>query len=119
VSLAAAQVAGGDSRGQSAAVLVVERDGGYAGLRTSCRSVDDHEILIEELRAHGLHDQLFGRTPRPVASRRRRAADRNRRATTSSARASRGLAGAVNLEERVDGADEIDPVVLNELRRSE
>ena len=28
-------------------------------------------------------------------------------------------AGAANLEERVDGADEIDPVVLDELRRSE
>ena len=26
-------------------------------------------------------------------------------------------AGAANLEERVDGEDEIDPVVLNELRR--
>ena len=45
-SLAAGQAAGGDRRGQqSAALLVVERDGGYAGLSDTLVDlrVDDHE----------------------------------------------------------------------------
>jgi uncharacterized Ntn-hydrolase superfamily protein len=123
-SLAAAQAAGGDSRGQqSAALLVVERDGGYAGLSDVLVDlrVDDHETPIEELRRiYGLHDQLFGRTPRaqwlPV--------DDELRAEIAERLAALGYerledwAGAANLEERVDGEDEIDPVVLNELRRS-
>ena len=124
-SLAAAQAAGGDSRGQqSAALLVVERDGGYAALSDILVDlrVDDHETPIEELRRlHRLHDQLFGKTPRdqwlPV--------DDELRAEIGERLASLGYerledwAGAANLEERVDGEDEIDPVVLNELRRSE
>ena len=124
-SLAAAQAAGGDSRGQqSAALLVVERDGGYAGLSDILVDlrVDDHEAPIEELRRlYVLHDQLFGKTPRdqwlPV--------DDELRAEISARLASLGYerladwAGAANLEERLDGEDEIDPVVLNELRRSE
>src|SRR6188472_596925 len=65
--LAAAQSAGGDSRGQqSAALLVVEKDGGYAGLSDVVIDlrVDDHERPIEELRRlYGLHEQLFGKTP--------------------------------------------------------
>src|SRR5579862_6373338 len=51
--LVAAQAAGGDRRGQqSAAVLVVERNGGYASLSDSLVDlrVDDHERPIEELR---------------------------------------------------------------------
>ena len=67
-SLGAAQAAGGDSRGQqSASLLVVERDGGYAALSDSLVDlrVDDHQAPIEELRRlYGLHDQLFGKTPR-------------------------------------------------------
>jgi uncharacterized Ntn-hydrolase superfamily protein len=123
-SLAAAQAAGGDSRGQqSAALLVVERDGGYASLSDVLVDlrVDDHETPIEELhRIYRLHDQLFGRTPRtqwlPV--------DDELRAEIAERLAALGYerledwAGAANLEERVDGEDEIDPVVLNELRRS-
>jgi uncharacterized Ntn-hydrolase superfamily protein len=66
--LAAAQAAGGDRRGQqSAALLVVERDGGYAGLSDVLVDlrVDDHERPIEELaRIHGIHRLLFGKTPR-------------------------------------------------------
>src|ERR671937_771309 len=66
--LAAAQAAGGDSRGQqSAALLVVEPEGGYAGLTDVLVDlrVDDHERPIEELRRlYGLHDALFGKTPR-------------------------------------------------------
>jgi uncharacterized Ntn-hydrolase superfamily protein len=66
--LAAAQAAGGDRRGQqSAALLVVQRDGGYAGLSDTVVDlrVDDHEAPIDELRRlFGLHDRLFGKTPR-------------------------------------------------------
>src|SRR5687767_8136215 len=65
--LAAAQEAGGDRRGQqSASLLVVERDGGYAGLSDVLADlrVDDHDRPIEELaRLYGLHDALFGETP--------------------------------------------------------
>ena len=51
--LAAAQLAGGDRRGQqSAALLVVERDGGYGRLSDMLVDlrVDDHERPIDELR---------------------------------------------------------------------
>jgi len=122
--LAAAQAAGGDSRGQqSSALLVVERDGGYAGLSDTLIDlrVDDHEQPIEELqRLHGLHDALFGKTPRsqwlPVddALRQEIAQHLSRLGYASLAE----WAGVENLEERVDGADEIDPVVLAALRQS-
>ena len=66
-ALAAAQAAGGDRRGQqSAALLVVERDGGYAGLSDSLVDlrVDDHAAPIDELRRlYELHQLLFGKTP--------------------------------------------------------
>src|SRR6185312_7019600 len=66
--LAAAQAAGGDKRGQqSAALLVVERNAGYAGLSDTLIDlrVDDDTGPIEELRRlYGLHQGLFGRTPR-------------------------------------------------------
>ena len=64
---------------QSAALLVVERDGGYAGLSDTLVDlrVDDHADPLGELRRlHRLHDALFGRTPRDRwLHRRRRAAD--------------------------------------------
>src|ERR687883_520693 len=50
--LAAAQAAGGDRRGQqSAALLVVERDGGYGGLSDTLVDlrVDDHPAPVDEL----------------------------------------------------------------------
>ena len=122
-SLAAAQAAGGDSRGQqSAALLVVRRDGGYAGLSDVVVDlrVDDHEAPIEELRRlHGLHDQLFGKTPRDQWLH----VDDELRAEIDERLAKLGYerlqewAGAANLEERVDGDAAIDPVVLRELRR--
>src|SRR5947209_7760454 len=66
--LAAAQAAGGDRRGQqSAALLVVEKDGGYAGLSDSLVDlrVDDHEQPVAELaRLYAMHSLLFGKTPR-------------------------------------------------------
>ena len=66
--LAAGQAAGGDSRGQQAAALVVvEKEGGYANLSDTAVDlrVDDHEQPIEELRRlYRLHDLLFGKTPK-------------------------------------------------------
>src|SRR6266566_7799177 len=65
--LAAAQAAGGDRRGQqSASLLVVQKDGGYAGLSDVLVDlrVDDHERPIQELRRlFALHNALFGVTP--------------------------------------------------------
>jgi uncharacterized Ntn-hydrolase superfamily protein len=62
--LDAAQEAGGDSRGQqSAALLVVGPDQGYAGLSDVFVDlrVDDHERPLEELRRlYGIHQELFG-----------------------------------------------------------
>jgi uncharacterized Ntn-hydrolase superfamily protein len=121
--LAAAQAAGGDSRGQqSASLLVVRRDGGYAGLSDVVVDlrVDDHEAPIEELRRlHGLHDQLYGKTPRdqwlPVDDELR--AEIDERLAKLGYERLEDWAGAANLEERVDGDTEIDPVVLAELRR--
>jgi len=122
-SLAAAQAAGGDRRGQqSASLLVVRRDGGYAGLSDVVLDlrVDDHETPIAELRRLSfLHDQLFGKTPRHEWLR----VDDELRAEIQERVRELGYerledwAGVANLEERVDGDDEIDPVVLTELRR--
>jgi uncharacterized Ntn-hydrolase superfamily protein len=127
-SLDAAQAAGGDSRGQqSAALLVVEKDGGYANLSDVVVDlrVDDHERPLEELRrVYGLHQAIFGKTPKeewlPVDE---------QLATELRERLARlgydgqlddalfRWAGNENLEERVEGAAAIDPVVLEELRR--
>jgi uncharacterized Ntn-hydrolase superfamily protein len=63
--LDAAQAAGGDSRGQqSAALLVVQRDAGYAQLSDSLVDlrIDDHERPLEELRRlYDLHREVFAR----------------------------------------------------------
>lgn len=122
--LAAAEAAGGDSRGrQSAALLVVERDGGYAGLSDTLVDlrVDDHPEPIEELeRIYRLHDALFGRTPRSEWL----AVDDALRTEIEERLAALGhatlddWADVENLEERVDGTDTIDPVVLMALRRA-
>jgi uncharacterized Ntn-hydrolase superfamily protein len=121
--LVAAQAAGGDRRGQqSAALLVVERDGGYAGLSDTLVDlrVDDNPQPVEELRRlHGLHEALFGRTPRdewlPVDDQLRR--ELTERLSTLGYARLEDWAGVENLEERVDGEDLVDPVVLAELRR--
>jgi uncharacterized Ntn-hydrolase superfamily protein len=121
--LAAAQAAGGDRRGQqSAALLVVERDGGYAGLSDTLVDlrVDDHQRPVEELgRLYSIHGALFGRTPREEWL----AVDDGLRRELAERLAALGYsrledwAGVENLEERVDGEDVVDPVVLAELRR--
>jgi uncharacterized Ntn-hydrolase superfamily protein len=123
-ALAAAQAAGGDSRGQqSAALLVVERNGGYAGLSDVLVDVrvDDHDRPIEELRRiYELHQQLFGRTPErfwlPLEGELRDEVDeRLGRLGFDSLEA---WASVENLEERVSGYDAIDPVVLDALREA-
>jgi uncharacterized Ntn-hydrolase superfamily protein len=122
--LDAAEAAGGDSRGrQSSALLVVERDGGYAGLSDTLIDlrVDDHADPLAELRRLSrLHDDLFGKTPREEWL----AVDDALRAELDELLARTGhpslaeWAGVENLEERVDGEDAIDPVVLERLRAS-
>ena len=122
--LVAAQTAGGDRRGQqSASVLVVQRDGGYAGLSDVLVDlrVDDHERPIQELRRiYALHRRLFDASPRedwlPLEG--------DLRAEVSERLARLGYetldawAGVENLEERVDGDDSIDPVALEALREA-
>jgi uncharacterized Ntn-hydrolase superfamily protein len=122
--LATAQAAGGDRRGQqSASLLVVQRDGGYAGLSDILVDlrVDDHERPIEELRRiYGLHRRLFDVSPRedwlPLEGELRTEVDgRLGRLGYDTLDA---WAGVENLEERVDGDDAIDPVVLEALREA-
>jgi uncharacterized Ntn-hydrolase superfamily protein len=125
--LAAAQAAGGDRRGQqSAALLVVRKDGGYGGTSDVAVDlrVDDHPRPVEELaRLHRLHGLLFGETPEEewldvdamlAAELRERLAALGYDGELPDALAA--WAGTENLEERVRGADRIDPVVLAELR---
>ena len=126
-ALAAAQAAGGDKRGQqSAALLVVEKDGGYAALSDVLVDlrVDDHPQPVSELaRLYELHQALFGTTPRNEWVE----VDGELREELRERLARLGYAGAVedafeawasteNLEERVDGVERIDPKVLEELR---
>jgi uncharacterized Ntn-hydrolase superfamily protein len=120
--LDAAQLAGGDRRGQqSAALLVVEQDGGYAGLSDALVDlrVDDHAQPIAELRRlFELHETLFGKTPAADWI----TIDDPLRAEIAARLASLGhpsladWAGVANLEERIAGDDRIDPVVLATLR---
>jgi uncharacterized Ntn-hydrolase superfamily protein len=122
--LAAAQSAGGDRRGQqSAALIVVQKDAGYAGRSDTLVDlrVDDHERPIEELhRIYGIHRRLFGVTPRedwlPVEGELRTEVDERLAGLGHDSLA--GWAGVENLEERVDGDEEIDPVVLEALREA-
>jgi uncharacterized Ntn-hydrolase superfamily protein len=125
--LVAAQAAGGDRRGQqSASLLVVERNGGYAQLSDLVVDlrVDDHPRPVEELqRIYALHDRLFGATPReewlPLeGSLRDEVRERLTRLGYEEelAAALLGWAGVENLEERVEGDGAIDPIVLESLR---
>ena len=123
-ALDAAEAAGGDSRGrQSAAVLVVQKDGGYANLTDTLVDlrVDDHpDPLVELRRIYQLHEMLFGETPRsewlPVDDALRAELDGLLARAGHASLAS--WAGGENLEERVDGDDAIDPVVLDRLREA-
>jgi uncharacterized Ntn-hydrolase superfamily protein len=120
--LAAAQAAGGDRRGQqSASLLVVERDGGYAGMSdvlVDLRVDDDPRPVKELQRIFGLHQRLFGLSPRedwlPLEGELR--AEVEERLTRLGYESLDSWAGVENLEERVDGDAAIDPVVLDALR---
>jgi uncharacterized Ntn-hydrolase superfamily protein len=126
--LAAAQLAGGDRRGQqSSALLVVRREGGYGGMTDVAVDlrVDDHPEPIAELRRlYDQHELLFGQTPDeewlPVADElaeeiRLRLAGLGY-VDESLEKAFNAWVGTENLEERVKGLDRIDPVVLAALR---
>jgi uncharacterized Ntn-hydrolase superfamily protein len=126
--LAAAQAAGGDSRGQqSSALLVVQRDGGYANMSDTVVElrVEDHERPIEELRRiYTLHNEIFGVTPRdkwlPVDDElagelRQRLAKLGYEGGLEEAFTR--WTGKENLEDRVDGVEQVDPVVLEALRK--
>jgi uncharacterized Ntn-hydrolase superfamily protein len=127
--LDAAQAAGGDKRGQqSAALLVVEKDAGYAQLSDVVVElrVDDHARPLEELRRiYGLHDALFGRTPKEKwldvdDALRAELTERLARIgyTGELEQALTDWAGSENYEMRVDGVEQVDPVVLDALRRT-
>jgi len=125
--LDAAQAAGGDSRGQqSASLLVVEKDGGYASLSDVLVDlrVDDHELPLQELRRiYELHHALFGKTPRAewIDVDAELAAELTERLERLGfqgglAEALPRWAGGENLEERVEGVEQVDPIVLAALR---
>jgi uncharacterized Ntn-hydrolase superfamily protein len=127
--LAAAQAAGGDRRGQqSASLLVVEKDAGYAKLSDTVVDlrVDDHERPIAELRRlFSLHQELFGATPEEDWLDVDDALERELRErlatlghTGDLQKAFDDWAGAANLEERIDGVGRVDPIVLEALRKA-
>src|SRR6478735_5964277 len=128
-ALDAGQAAGGDSRGQqSAAILVVEKNSGHGGMSDTLVDlrVDDHEVPLRELRRlYGLHEGLFGKTPRNTwitvddelaDELRQRLAELGYEGDL--AETFPAWAGKENLEERVDGVEQVDPVVLEALREA-
>jgi uncharacterized Ntn-hydrolase superfamily protein len=129
-ALAAAQLAGGDRRGQQAAgLLVVQKGGGYGGMDDVLVDlrVDDHAEPVAELkRLYGMHQLLFGKTPagewlpvdEALAEELRGRLTALGYADASLEKAFNQWAGTANLEDRVTGVDRIDPVVLDELRRA-
>jgi uncharacterized Ntn-hydrolase superfamily protein len=105
---------------------VVQRDGGYASMSDVLVDlrVDDHGQPVAELaRLYAIHDLLFGKTARDQwvevdDELRAELAERLARLGYDGdlARALGAWAGTENLEERVDGVEQVDPVVLRELR---
>lgn len=128
-ALAAAQLAGGDRRGQqAAALLVVQRDGGYGGMDDVLVDlrIDDHpEPVAELMRLYGMHQLLFGKTPaeewlpvdEALAEELRTRLAALGYADPSLEKAFNAWVGTENLEDRANGVERIDPVVLAELRK--
>ncbi len=135
-ALAAGQRAGGDSRGQQAAALLVMREGGgYGGYndRYIDLRVDDHPAPIAELqRIHDLYALYFPPAgPRDLAPVDAALAAELQRILTrtgdyagdptgvfdaATRAALRAYMGRENLEERLIDGDTIDAVVLRHLR---
>jgi uncharacterized Ntn-hydrolase superfamily protein len=135
-ALVAGQAAGGDSRGQqSAALLVVRERGGYGGLndRYLDLRVDDHPQPIVELqRLLDMYKLYFDRTPEAdllpleteltrelqemLLALRHYEGERHGHFDESTQGALRAWAGIENLEERLLPDARIDPVVLDFLR---
>jgi len=128
-ALDAAQLAGGDRRGQqAAALLVVQKDGGYGGMDDVLVDlrVDDHAEPVAELeRLYGMHQLLFGKTPdsewlpvdEALAEELRGRLAALGYADPSLEKSFNAWAGTENLEDRVAGVERIDPVVLGKLRK--
>ncbi len=136
-ALAAGHAAGGDSRGmQSAAILVVRAQGGYRGLndRYMDLRVDDHPSPIEELRRlMDLHHLYMDRTPAGAALPLDTSLIREIQQILSRVgnyagplsglydqathQAMQRYVGRENLEMREGSATQIDPLVLDYLRR--
>lgn len=134
-ALAAGQAAGGDSRGQeSAALLVVREQGGYGGFndRYLDLRVDDHPAPIDELkRLLDLHRMYFEK-PKPddliaidegiarelqaIMARRGFAVTVTGAWDEASHRALRQFGGVENLEERLQEGPFVDVTVLKFLR---
>jgi uncharacterized Ntn-hydrolase superfamily protein len=104
--------------------LVVEKDGGYASLSDVLVDlrVDDHAQPVAELaRLYAMHRLLFGKTEQwvEVDDALRDELRERLHALGYDGELEQALsawAGTENLEERLDGVDHIDPVVLAELR---
>jgi uncharacterized Ntn-hydrolase superfamily protein len=87
--------------------------------------VDDHARPLEELRRiYALHQAIFGETPREEWLEVDDALEAELRERLGRlgydgdlAEAFFAWAGKENLEERVDGVERVDPVVIEELRR--
>jgi uncharacterized Ntn-hydrolase superfamily protein len=126
-SLAAAQSAGGDRRGQqAAAVLTVKAGAGYGGadINVDLR-VDDHPRPIEELRRLlDLHELYFGETPAEqwleldhhLTAEVHAHLSRLGYASGDLGADLEAWAGVENFEERLRGVEQIDPVILAQLR---
>jgi uncharacterized Ntn-hydrolase superfamily protein len=134
-ALQAGDEAGGDRRGrQSAAVLVVQTDGGYGGTtdRVVDLRVDDHVDPVGELRRLlVLHDEIFARPDEadllPLTGDTRREVATLLALVAESAfdggdddqlwQALDTWAGRENLEERLVRRMSVDPVLIEALRR--
>ena len=136
-ALVAGQAAGGDSRGQqSAALLVVRERGGYGGLNDrylDLRVDDHHQPIVELQRLLDMYKLYFDRTPEAdllpletgltrelqemLLALRHYEGERHGHFDESTQGALRAWAGIENLEERLLPDARIDPVVLDFLRK--
>jgi uncharacterized Ntn-hydrolase superfamily protein len=137
-ALAAGQTAGGDSRGQqSAALLVVRQHGGYGGFndRYLDLRVDNHtEPIVELRRLLDLFTLYFERTPdedllpldagltralqEMLAAKGHHSGEHHGVFDAATQDALTNWAGMENLEERLASGAQLDPVLLDYLRRS-